>query len=240
MKKHILIQTSSLLLLFLLFTQGAHAQINQWDIAVARHWWRQGVEPTDFHSKTDLYGGMLRARVSLVDMIINGHEHKFRAGELLGSSFGTGFAKEKINPNGPIGGPDTRKLGTMWLEMDFQAGLQAGFAPQEDLYFGLRAYKEWDFPFVVGSDYPVQSRFYNFVGGSARWHRLYADIDIGWNWDFNRAEEVKDQSVRTGFKYLLGDNGKCIGLRLDLARKVYEDNSARHFNAIEFSFGRVF
>lgn len=231
------------LLCFLAFgalTPTASAQINSWEIALLTHQWRSENESTGWHYSAGIYGAAMRGRFSLIDYIIKGSEHRFRAGELWGASFGTGFAKERINPDGEIGEPGTRKMGTMWITIDLQAGLQAGFSVTDDLFVGLRGYKEFMFPYVVGSDYPVQSRFYNFIGANARFKRFYADLDLGFNWVADRIDEPADRTFRMQFKYLLNDKGKNLGLRLDFARKIYNGETNWRYPAVELSFGRVF
>lgn len=238
-------KSSALVLLFALIAfcalpSHASAQLNSWDIALLTHQWRSESASTGWHYACGIYGAAMRGRFSLIDYLIKGSEHRFRAGELWGASFGTGFAKELINPNGEIGEDGTRKMGTMWLAIDLQAGLQAGFSVTDDLFIGVRGYKEFAFPYVVASDYPVQSRFYNFLGANARFKRLYADCDLGFNWVADRIDEPADRTVRLQLKYLLGDEGKNLGLRLDFARKTYAGETNWRYPAVELSYGRLF
>jgi hypothetical protein len=233
----------TLLIPGMLFFSGiAHAQLQNYEFGASIHNYKVGSDPAGWHKKTRIYGAATRAHFSLVDLLINGEDHRFRAGDYLGAGFGTGYVKEQINPNGEIGGADTRVMHTMWMTMDLQFGLQASYKLSDDFTVGVNAYKEFQLVVIVMTDDPNNGRAYNFVSANARYSRFYGEFGYGMPWDLDEAHDYKDHSARIQFKYFTkAGEGKNIGLRIELANKEWPVTGRNDkLNSVEFCFGRMF
>ncbi len=224
-----------------LFSGQMNAQLQNYEFAAALHNYKVGVNVNDYHKKTFILGATTRCHFSLIDLLINGDEHKFRAGDYLGAGFGTGYVKEQINPNGEIGGADTRVMHTMWLTIDPQFGLQASYKFNDNLTVGVNAYKEFQIVMIVMTDDPNNGHAYNFISGNARYGRIYGEFGYGMPWDLDKSQDYEDRSVRMQFKYFTNpDQGKTIGLRIELAKKDWATGRSEKLNSVEFCFGRMF
>jgi hypothetical protein len=223
------------------FSAPLHAQLQNYEFGAAMHTYKVGFGPTEWHKKTSIFGGVTRCHFSLIDLLINGEDHRFRAGDYLGAGFGTGYAKEQINPNGEIGGPGTRVMKTMWMTMDLQFGLQAAYSINENFSVGVNAYKEFQIVLIVMTDDANNGRAYNFVSGNARYGNLYGEFGYGMPWDLDKTQDYGDYSMRMQFKYFTNlKQGKNIGLRLELANKKWATGRNDKLNSIELCFGRMF
>lgn len=223
------------------FAPQLRAQLQNYEFGVARHVYKIGSDPAGWHKQTNILGGATRCHFSFIDLIINGPEHRFRAGDYLGAGFGTGYAKEQINPNGEIGGPDTRVLKTMWMTMDLQFGLQTSYNISDDFSVGVNAYKELQIVLIVMTDDANNGRAYNFVSGNARYRNFYGEFGYGMHWDIDKVKNYTDHSLRMQLKYFTKQkDGKNIGLRVELAKKDWDGQRLDHFNSVELCFGRMF
>jgi hypothetical protein len=223
------------------FTPQLHAQLQNYEFGGGWHSIKVGTGSTDWHKQTNVIGGQARCHFSLIDAIINGAEHRFRAGDYLGAGFGSGYAKEQINPNGEIGGPDTRVMKTMWMTMDLQFGLQASYSFSDDFTLGVNAYKELQIVLIVMTDDANNGHAYNFVSGNARYGNFYGEFGYGMHWELDKAHDYSDHSMRMQFKYFTNyKEGKNIGLRVELANKKWATGRNDKLNSVEFCFGRMF
>ena len=127
----------------------ANAQLQSYEFGAGFRSKKAISEDTDWQMHQKIFGLMMRGHGSVVDLIINrDHDRRFRFGDYLGTAFCTGFTKEEIISSG-----NSRKLNTMWITIDLQAGLQAAYNVNDQLTVGINAFKEFQFGFVVMTDY---------------------------------------------------------------------------------------
>jgi hypothetical protein len=199
-------------------------------------------DPNGWHMKQNITGIMMRGHVSILDLFLNRNEDKrFRFGEYLGGAFCTGYTKEQINPNGEIGGADTRVLKTMWISIDLQGGLQAAYAINDQLTVGVNAFKEFQFGFVIMTDYNENIYCYNMLGANVTYGNLYLSYDHGLPWDVTDAEDYDDHISRLYLKFFLNKNkGSTLGIRFEAARRNWYGGRTDRLTTFELSFGRMF
>jgi hypothetical protein len=228
--------------LLTLFTLRAEAQLQNYQFGIGTRIKKMGNEPTGWNMQQNILCITMRGHVSLVDFIFNRDgDNRFRFGDYLGGGFGTGYAKEQINPNGEIGAPGTRKLGTMWISLDFQFGLQASYAFNEKLRVGVSAFKEFQFGFVIMTDYSENIYTYNMLSANVTYGNLFLEYNHGLPWDLTDAEDYDDHVSRIQFRYFLDrEKGSNIGFRLDVATRKWYGGRTDRLTGIEFCFGRMF
>lgn len=217
---------------------ACQAQLQNWEFGIMHHRFATDQTFINFNKQLSVLGASGRGHASLVDLLMDGQNHRLRIGDYFGTAFGMGYAKEsKVLSSGEV-----RELQSIWLNIDIQAGLQAAFAANEDVQFGFRAFKEFQFNWVVmGED--ILSRFLNLAGGFIRYKPLYVGYDHGWNWAADRsAYDGWDRTSRFNIRWLLGRKSNYLGIRLDLARRYWELPSQRvdRQPSIMLNFGRVF
>jgi hypothetical protein len=226
------------LLLLLLCTGEIHAQLQNYEFGLCRRTKKCVPETSTWRMNQKIIGVTMRGHGSIVDLIINGDgDHKFRAGDYLGAAFSTGYARENINP----GGGEPRQLGTMWLSIDLRAGLQAAYNINDNITVGANAYFEYQFGFVIMTDYNENIYSYKVVGANARYGRMFLQYDLGLPWDMTDAEDYDDHISRVQFKFFTNpDKGKNIGLRFETAKREWYGDRTDRLTTFEFCFGRMF
>jgi hypothetical protein len=226
----------------LLSANTLRAQLQNYEFGLGVHGCKNPDGPENgWHKQVRKYGIMVRGHFSLLDLIINRDgDNRFRIGDYAGAGFATGYAVEKINPNGEIGGTDTRTFKTMWMNIDIQFGLQAAYNFSDDLTVGVSAFKEFQIGLVVMSDYQDQMHAWNFISGNIRYGRLYLEYNQGLPWMLNKAEGYIEHMSRFQFKYFTNPGEqKTIGLRIESGKKEWTGRTDR-VTSIEFCFGRMF
>lgn len=229
------------LLVPVLFSNTVNAQLQNYEFGFGFHGKKNVSESTGWHMEQKIYGGMVRGHFSLLDFIINSDgDNRFRIGDYLGGRFGTGFVKERINPNGPIGGEGTRQMGTMWITIDLQFGLQASYSINDDLRVGVNGFKELDLGFVVGTDYAENVYAFNFIGANVTYSGFYLEYNYGLPWDLDKTKDFEDHISRFQFRFFLDKaEGKNIGIRFESGKREWSGRTDR-LTSFELCFGRMF
>lgn len=242
MQTKLKITTKVVALFFLVFLgSDVNAQLQNYEFGFGFHGKKNIGDSAGWHMQQKIYGGMIRGHCSILDFLINGDgDNKFRIGDYLGAGFGTGYAKEKINPNGAIGGEGTRQIGTMWMTIDLQFGLQSSFAFNDNLRVGVNAFKEIQFGIVVGTDYAENIYAFNFIGSNVTYGPFYLEYNHGLPWDLDKTKDFEDHISRFQFKFFLDkDQGKNIGIRFESGKRDWSGRIDR-LTSFELCFGRMF
>lgn len=222
-------------------TQQLHAQLQNYEFGLGFHGKKNATDSTGWHMQQKIYGGMLRGHCSVLDFLINGDgDNRFRIGDYLGAGFGTGYVIEKINPNGEIGGADTRTLKSMWMTIDLQLGLQTSYSVNDNLRIGMNAFKEIQLGFVLMTDYAENVYAYNFIGGNITYGPFYMEYNHGLPWDLDKTKVFDDHMSRFQFKFFTNkDEGKNLGIRFENGRRDWSGRTDQ-VTSIELCFGRMF
>jgi hypothetical protein len=228
-------------LLAVLCTSQAQAQMQNYEIGVGFHGKKNVAEATGWHMHQKLYGLMMRGHVSVIDFLINRDgDNRLRIGDYLGAAMATGYAVEKINPDGEIGGPETRVFKSMWLTIDVQFGVQASYQLNDNLRIGVNGFKELQLGYVIMSDYSENIYAYNFIGANASYGPFYLEYNYGMPWDLDKSKDFVDHMSRFQFKLFTNkETGKNIGIRFENGRRNWPERTDQ-VTSIELCFGRMF
>ena len=226
-------------ILFLVFCSGeAHAQLQNYEFGLCVRRKKCVPENSEWRMNQSIFGITMRGHGSLVDLLINRDgDNRFRFGDYLGAAFSTGYAKEYINPNGN----DPRELKTMWISIDLRTGLQAAYRINDRVVVGANAFFEYQFGFVMMTDYNENIYSYKVIGANARYGRLFLEYNLGLPWDMTDAEDYDDHLSRVQFRFFTNpDKGKNIGFRFEAAKRAWYGGRTDRLTTFEFCFGRMF
>lgn len=227
-----------LLLLLVLLNSEVHAQLQNSEFGLCRRGKKCVPESSTWRMSQSIIGITMRGHASVVDLIINRDaDNRFRFGDYLGGAFSTGYVKEKINPNGN----DLRELKTMWISIDLRAGLQAAYSINDQFTIGANAFFEYQFGYVIMTDYNENIYSYKVFGVNARYGRLLLEYDQGLPWDVTDAEDYDDRISRVQFRFFTNpDKGLNIGFRFEAAQRKWYGGRTDRLTAFGFCFGRMF
>ncbi len=242
MNTNLKITTKVVALFFLLFfANNVNAQLQNYEFGFGFHGKKNVGDTAGWHMQQKIYSAAVRGHCSLLDFLINRDgDNRFRIGDYLGGGFGTGFAKEYINPNGEIGGAETRTLKSMWITIDLQFGLQSSYAFNDNLRVGVNAFKELQLGFVIGTDYAENVYAFNFIGGNVTYSNFYLEYNHGLPWDLDKTKDFEDHISRFQFRFFLDkEEGKNIGIRFESGNRDWSGRTDR-LTSFELCFGRMF
>jgi hypothetical protein len=227
------------LLLLLFFAGDLHAQLQNYEFGLCRRSKKCAPESSDWRLSQGITGITMRGYGSLVDLLVTRDgDNRFRFGEYLGGAFSTGYINEKITPGG---GGDERQLKSMWISIDVRAGLQAAYAINDDLTVGANAFFEYQFGYVIMTDYHENIYSYKVIGAHARYGRFLLEYNQGLPWDMTDREDYDDHISRVQFRFFTDrDKGKNIGFRFEAAQRNWYGGRTDRLTTFEFCFGRMF
>ena len=228
----------TLLLLLVLLNNDVHAQLQNYEFGLCRRGKKCVPENSGWRMRQNIIGITMRGHASVVDLFVNRNgDHRFRFGDYLGAGFSTGYVNEKINPDGN----DLRELKSMWLSIDLGAGLQAAYAINDQLAVGAHAFFEYQFGYVIMTDYSENIYAYKVFGVNARYGRICLEYNQGLPWDVTDAEDYDDYSSRVQLRFFTNrGEGTNIGFRFEAAQRKWYGGKTDRLTTLGFCFGRMF
>lgn len=232
--------STTVIVLFLVFFAGElNAQLQNYEFGLCRRSKKCNPESSDWRMSQKITGITMRGHGSLIDLIVNRDgDNRFRFGDYLGAAFSTGYAKENITPGG---GGEPREFKSMWMSIDIRAGLQAAYNINENVTVGANAFFEYQFGYVVMTDYNENIFSYKVIGLNGRYGRMYLEYNHGLPWDMTDAEDYDDHLQRVQLKFFTNpDKGKNIGIRFETGQRKWYGGRTDRLTTFEFCFGRMF